>query len=143
VTEWWEAVLPFCRPGSRTVLCDPQGDRLAIELARRGYRLLILHNGSFDTAGLRQKLRELSLSSQLMGSHIYREGPSLGLVVDFYELWIFCAVPTSFTLAMKALKTGAPIYWQASLWDDYEALPSGSTPISGLPEGLLGVFNRS
>jgi hypothetical protein len=123
------------------VLCDPQGDGLAIELARRGYRLLILHNGSFDITGLRQKLRELGLSSQLMGSHIYRDGPSLGLVVDFYELWIFCAVPLSFTLAGKALKTGAAMYWQASLWNECEALPSGLTPISGLPEGVLGVFS--
>lgn len=134
---FWAALLPpRTRPGSRTVICDPPDDELILELARRGYRLLVLHDGGFAIDALRQRLRELGLSSQLMGSQVYPEEQLPRLAREIYELWIFCAAPHLLPVALKVLLPGSTVYWpgQFSL-----ALSEGTQLLEGLPSHLTGL----
>jgi hypothetical protein len=120
------------------VVCDPESNDLIVQLARRGYRLLVLHDGSFEIAELRQELRSLGLSSQLMGSHCYSQGATVGLVADFYELCVFCQTPSLLPEVLGSLKKGAAIYWQATHFLEPEAFPRGLERLRGLPAPLQG-----
>ncbi len=133
---WWRGLLRLSRPGSRTVLSDPD-DAMAVEFARHGFRLMILRREPGGTEDLRRQLRELGLASQLMGSQSYRSENSLSLAPDFYELWVFCTpvLPCLWQAAQVSLKKGSPIYWQS----DFGSLPYPGDTLEGLPASIFGV----
>lgn len=136
MTPWWEALFLHSRAGSRTVLCDPDRS-MVVEFARRGYRLVVVHSADFDLLALRQQLRELGLSSQLMGAQLYSPNSPPSLAQDFYELWIFAGA-TSLILwqaAETALKKGSGVYWSS----EQPSTPPWGTPIENLPGTLRGV----
>lgn len=138
--EWKSFLPPTTRPGSRTVLCDPDGPELAIELARRGYRLLLLHDGGFPMPELRQRLREHGLQSQLMGSHACLEGRLPSLASDFYELWLCGGPPRWLEEAQRSLQPGALVLWKTGC--SAPQLPQGMEPVDGLPAGVQGARLR-
>lgn len=134
---FWAALLPpRTRPGSRTVVCDPPDDELILELGRRGYRLMVLHDGSFAVETLRQKLRELGLSSQLMGSQVYQAERPPKLARDVYELWIFCESPRLLPTALETLRPGSSVFWRG---EQPLLLGEGSELLEGLPPSLNGL----
>ena len=100
MTPWWEALFVHTRAGSRTVICDPDSS-MVVEFARRGYRVVVVHTPNFELLALRQQLRELGLSSQLMGAQVYGQNSPPSLAQDFYELWIFAGA-TSLVLWQAA-----------------------------------------
>ena len=128
---------PTTRPGSRTVLCDPNGPELAIELARRGFRLLILHDGRFPMPELRQQLRDQGLQSQLMGAHACSEGKAPSLASDFYELWLSSGPPRWMDEACQCLRSGSLILWPAQ--HPAPTLPGGLLAITDLPVDVHGA----
>lgn len=133
---WTTLLPPRTRPGSRTVVCDPPDDELILELARRGYRLLVLHDGSFAVERLRGRLREAGLSSQLMGSQIYPHDHPPKLARGVYELWIFCREPHLLPAARQALLPGSTIFWSGQ----HPAIqPEESALLEGLPSHLRGL----
>lgn len=110
---------------------------MVIEFARRGYRILVVHQVTFDVPTLRQQLREIGLASQLMGSQPYSADLAPSLVQDFYESWVFAdqASPRLWQAARLSLKKGSAIFWSAqseikSPWEEI---------IESLPEALAGV----
>ncbi len=110
---------------------------MVIEFARRGYRLMVVHQNSFDIPGLRLRLREMGLASQLMGCQSYSSDKAPALVQDFYELWIFAdqASPLLWQAARTSLKKGSPVFWLAQT----ETVPPLGGLIESLPETLAGV----
>ena len=89
----WEELLKKLRPGSRTVLYRPERLEQVLELARRGFRLLVVHSDSDFRDECRQALRDEGLSSSLMGSHQLVEGRPLSLAKNFYDLVLSCSAP--------------------------------------------------
>lgn len=87
----WPEALRALRPGSRTVVFRPPTSEPVVELARRGFRLLVVHPQPEFCQACRSALRELGLSSQLMGSHHHRPGEPLKLADDFYDLILIFA----------------------------------------------------
>lgn len=133
---WWQSLFRLCRPGSRTVLCNPV-DAMAIDFARHGFRLMVLRPEGSGVDALRHDLRNVGLSSQLMGSQSYLPDSRPSLVQDFYELWIFCdePLPQLWQAAHTSLKKGSPIYWRSQ----YSVLPTPEALLEGLPTQLSGV----
>jgi hypothetical protein len=120
-----------------SVICDPEDEGLPVEMARRGFRLLLLHGGAFPVDALRRRLRDQGLASGLMGSHAYRAGVVPFLAADFYELWVFCGSPRPFLLqaAAGALKKGSPIFWK----DEYPGPPEAPA-VQSPPPGWRGCL---
>lgn len=131
-----ESLFRNTRPGSRTVLCDPSVE-LALEFARRGYRLLLVHQPHLDIQQFRDEFRKAGLASQLMGSQAYSLEKRPTLAEDFYELWVFVeeAAPPLWEAARAALKKGSSVIWFAPR----QIEPPWGEPIFSLPDGLVGV----
>lgn len=64
-----------------------------MELARRGFRLLLASSDSEFCEVCRKALRDQGLASQLMGSHHLLEGRPLKLARNFYDLVLSFAEP--------------------------------------------------
>lgn len=118
------------------MLCDPPDTELAVELARRGYRLLVLHDGGFPVSELRQMLRDQGLQSQLMGAHACPAEQTPSLPADFYELWLCCGQPRDLTAAALCLRRGALLLWLSDV--SRNSLPGGMRYLTSLPEGVAG-----
>ena len=131
-----EGLFRNSRPGSRTVLCDPSVE-LALEFARRGYRLLIVHQMHLDIQQFRDEFRRVGLASQLMGSQPYSQDKRPTLAEDFYVLWVFAegAAPLLWEAARAALKKGSLVLWLAQ----QQIEPPWGEPVASLPESLAGV----
>lgn len=80
------ALLRALRPGSRTVLCHPESSEDAVDLARRGFRLMIVHEEDSFLKAVRQELRAGGLASLLMGSAQSAVDQVPSLAKGFYEL---------------------------------------------------------
>lgn len=118
------------------MLCDPPDTQLAIDLARRGYRLLVLHDGDFPVSELRQVLHDHGLQSQMMGAHACAAGQKLSLPADFYELWLCCGEPRDLAEAARCLRSGALLLWLSDF--SVNSLPEGMSYLSNLPQGVAG-----
>lgn len=128
---WFAPLFRVTRPGSRTILCDPEEAEPVLAFARRGYRLLLLNSVPTD---LRTQLREAGLSSQLMGSYQYGEG-RLSLAKAFYELLIFCGEPPFEASQIEPyLRPQAMVLWRQGVFE-----PIRSFEELELPNGLSGV----
>ncbi len=117
------------RAGSRTLLWDLKSPELGLELARRGYRLMLLRAEGEELPPIRALLAQSGLSSQLMGSGTYRPD-SLSLARQFYELVIFCeGVPIEPAMLEPALRPGTQVVWQKGQYQP--TLPYQSLSHSG------------
>jgi hypothetical protein len=86
--ESWQKLLRCLRPGSRTILYRPESVAPAVDLARRGYRLLLVTDDAKLKTDCRRVLREQGLQSQLMGIHDHSAGRPLRLADEFYDLML-------------------------------------------------------
>ncbi len=84
----WRKAAATLRPGSRTVVYAPEELESILELARRGFRLLIAHRDPGFSARCREELRKEGLASQMMGAHELRPSRPLTLAVEFYDLFL-------------------------------------------------------
>lgn len=84
----WVSTLALLRPGSRTVVYGAEDIEPIVELARRGFRLLIAHQDLQFCHKCREILRGLGLASQLMGSHEVKAGVLMKLPEGFYDLFL-------------------------------------------------------
>ncbi len=132
---WWTDIFSLCRPGTRIVLDHPEDSEIVKEFARRGYRLHVLHDASFDLPGLRQGLRDLGLASQLMGSSAVTPHTEPKLTRNFYEGWVVCSSgrPVAPQTLFDTLQPGSCIYgrteecWFSSLGSPRERVPPDIT----------------
>lgn len=84
----WQEVLRTLRPGSRTVVYAPTGTEPVLELARRGFRLLVAHEDPSFSQRCREELRRAGLASQMMGAHELKPERALQLARGFYDLFL-------------------------------------------------------
>jgi len=130
----WKALIDKLRAGSRTVLYRPKSDQLVVELARRGFRLLVAHECETFRTQCRRALQSLGLQSLLMGSHQIREGRPLKLARNFYDLIVVCGPLLEEEEDWQSyLGKGGLVVGPESLLDN-----PGLPPLEGLPEPFVG-----
>ncbi|MFA7483395.1 MAG: hypothetical protein WC314_23025 [Vulcanimicrobiota bacterium] len=79
------------RPGSRTVVCQPQDMQFIVEMARHGFRLMLVHQDIEFLRQTREQLRNQGLSSLLMGSFQSEAAQVPSLARGFYEAVLLCS----------------------------------------------------
>jgi hypothetical protein len=101
------SLLKALRPGSRTVLCHPSDSEFAVELARHGFRLMVIHEDPDFLQSLKKELRSQGLSSLLMGTTQAAVNQVPSLAKGFYELILLSRRSEMTMNQMKfALETG-------------------------------------
>ena len=86
----WNQLFRVLRPGSRIVLYEPSSQLLVTEFARRGFRILIVHENSSFASSSRKALYSLGLQSQLMGAQTIKREKSFQIAKKFYDIILCC-----------------------------------------------------
>jgi hypothetical protein len=121
------------------VVCQPTDTEFILDLARHGFRLMLVHSDDQFIQDFRRTLRGEGLSSQLMGASRAKAGEVPSLAKGFYELILLCP-ESDLTLddLRFALGPGGTIVSSRSFQD---ANLKGFVPVT-LPEGFQGYRLR-
>jgi hypothetical protein len=88
-------------------LCHPSDSEFAVELARHGFRLMVIHEDPDFLQSLKKELRSQGLSSLLMGTTQAAVNQVPSLAKGFYELILLSRRSEMTMNQMKfALETG-------------------------------------
>lgn len=120
-------------------MCQPADTGFLLDLARHGFRLMLVHSDDQFIQDFRKTLRGEGLSSQLMGASRAKAGEIPSLAKEFYELILLCP-ESELTLddLRFALGPGGTLVSSRSI---PEANLEDFVPVS-LPEGFQGFRLR-